>query len=394
MPSKLIYLDNNATSRVYDEVVAAMAPYWSDIFFNPSSEAGELLGAQDAVSSAKRELATHLGGSPEEFIFTSGATEANNWVLKSVCSDFLLQRGGCTVVVSAVEHPSIRSTAMALAESDQRIKCIEAPVTSDGVVDLAKLEKLITPETCIVSVMMANNESGVIQPLAEIAKHVKALNSNCLIHTDATQAVGRIVIDLDDDLRSVDLLSLSVHKSHGPKGIGALFIRNGIKLTPLIHGGGQQVGLRSGTENPALAMGLAKAIALTADRRKLQGTSAKVMSTKELFETRLQSVVDGIGILGKTVARLPNTSLLLLPGLNGGDVVSSLLQEGIIVSTGSACDRGSDAPSHVLLAMGMDYNDAFDAIRVSMSSETEVVEVFALISALQKLVTSHSLRSI
>lgn len=387
--SDIIYLDNNATSRVDPRVVAAMAPYWSDVFFNPASEAGEVFGAQKAIFRAKKELASCFGGTPDEFVLTSGATEANNWVLKSVSSDFSRQHGNCALVVSAIEHASVRETATALAANNECITFDEISVTSEGVIDLASLEKLVTPKTGLVSVMLANNETGVIQPIAEAAKIVKELNPSCLFHTDATQAVGRIGIDLDKDFNAVDILSLSAHKSHGPKGVGALFVRQGIDLSPLIHGGGQQGGRRAGTENPALAMGLAATLELMGYSRQIADTSAKVRGLRDLFETCLQTTVPGVRILGRSSQRLPNTSLVLLPAFNGSDAVSSLLGAGIIASTGSACDRGSDAPSHVLLAMGVGYGEAFNAIRLSLSLETTENDIAALVSALEKVLLSN-----
>jgi cysteine desulfurase len=230
--------------------------------------------------------------------------------------------------------------------------------------------------------MLANNETGVIQPVADAAEHVKAVNPTCLFHTDATQAVGKVPVDLDGEMFQVDLLSLSAHKFHGPKSIGALFIRSGVKIESLIHGGPQQRGTRAGTENPALAMGFAKAVDLIGKRADLLAIGRRVTELRNAMEAAILVANPAIEVLGFAATRLPNTSLLLFPDQEGEMLVHQLLESGIAASTGSACSRGTDHPSHVVTAMGIPYSKARNALRLSLSSETSQSDVEACVAAL------------
>ena len=210
----MIYLDNNATTRVDPEVVAAMAPFWSEAYFNPTSIAGEIIGTNKPILEAKTALASLLRATPEEFVITSGATEANNWVLQSTVRKNLRTSGECHLIVSAIEHPSVLETAIALKENNKGVSLDLVPVDNNGVILIDALAGLVSNKTSIVSIMLANNETGVIQPISEAAKCVKEINPNCYFHTDATQAVGKIMVNLEIDLCEVDFLSLSAHKLH------------------------------------------------------------------------------------------------------------------------------------------------------------------------------------
>lgn len=377
----MIYLDNNATTRTAPSVVEAMAPYWSEAYFNPTSLAAQFEGIRRPLDLAVERLATLLNASPDEFTLTSGSTEANNWVLQSISAERLRTTGACHIVISAIEHPSIIETATELHTRDPRIQVAHVPVNSNGVIDLEALRQLLRSDTALVSIMLANNETGVIQPVQEASLIVKSNSPICLFHTDATQAVGKVGIDLQS-LKHVDLLSLSAHKFHGPKGIGSLFIREGTRIESWMHGGSQQGGRRAGTESPALAAGIAKAIELLGTKQEIATRAKRISAMRNRLEVKLGRIHPSAIVLGRDVPRLSNTSLLVFPGVEGEMLVHRLFGNGIVVSTGAACSNGSDSPSHVVLGMGIDYTIARDTLRVSLSNATTKMEIDSLLSFL------------
>lgn len=374
----MIYLDNNATTRPDPTVVEAMLPYWTELYLNPSSVAGDMLGAAKPIHAAKEALAQLIHAEPNEITLTSGATESNNWVIQSLAQRHIHQKGSFRVIASAIEHPSVLETIDALRLADPRIRFDLIPVNSTGEINLEALESMLSENADLVTVMLANNESGVIQPIEQLAELVKTHSPDCIVHTDATQAVGKIPVDLRGELQHVDLLSLSAHKFHGPKGVGALFIRNGISLDPWIHGGNQQAGMRAGTENPALAAGIAKAA-------ETAGLMLGNMKTVEMLRDKLESTLSEnfpeIRVLGSGAKRLPNTALLLFPNIEGEMLVHNLLEHGIACSTGSACSNGADRPSHVVTAMGVAHSSARNVLRISLSTETTSGELETLINS-------------
>lgn len=380
----MIYFDNNATTRVLPEVTEAMLPYFSEAYFNPTSAAGAVHGVGEPLREALESIAKLIDCCPEEIVLTSGATEANNWVLKSVARGVLRETGNCHIVVSAIEHPSVLEVASYLAKTESGVEVDLAPVTADGIVDLEAFRALLRPNTVLVSVMLANNETGVIQPVAEVAAIAKEISPACLIHTDATQAVGKIAVNMQTSLQDVDFLSLSAHKFHGPKGIGALYIRSGIGLEPLFHGGGQQGGKRSGTENPALAAGIAKAAEIAAT----QLDDRRIAGLRDSLEASLCDL--GVTVLGGGTSRLPNTSLLMFEEIDAEMLIYQLLEAGFATSTGSACSSGSDTPSHVVLAMGIDYGFAGGALRISLCGENTRENVADLVEAMSGFLTAKS----
>jgi cysteine desulfurase len=381
---RLIYLDNNATTRTDPAVVEAMAPYWSKLYLNPASVAGDLFGASLPIKKAKHSLATALGGADDDFFLTSGATEANNWVLQSTVSRLIRECGECHLIISVVEHPSVLDTMEALKQHNPGLRLDHLPVDNNGVIRLEVLESLVTEETALVSIMLANNETGVIQPVGEAARITKRISPQCLFHTDATQAVGKVTVDLDGDLEEVDFLSLSAHKFHGPKGIGALFIRAGTCLESWFHGGSQQSGRRAGTENPAFAMGLAAAISLAIDNLTERFTIMAAL--RDHLEAEISKIDPNIRFLGAEAARLPNTALILVPAIEGELMVHQLLETGIATSTGSACSNGNDQPSHVITAMGIPYSTARNALRISLSYMTTQNDIEASIAGIRKII--------
>jgi cysteine desulfurase len=377
----MIYLDNNATTRTAPAVVEAMLPYWSDAFYNPTSLAAEINAIRRPLDLAVDHLAGLLNAIPDEFTLTSGATEANNWVIQSLAAERLRTIGKCHILLSAIEHPSIIETAEELSIRDPRIIVEKIPVSHQGVVRLEALRQMLRPDTALVSVMLANNETGVIQPVHEASEIAKEKASQCLFHSDATQAVGKLVVDLQI-LEHVDLLSLSAHKFRGPKGIGALFSRRGTQLESWMHGGSQQGGRRAGTENPALAAGLAKAIELLGSRPHIENQSDLVRKLRDRLEVELKVCHPEIQILGYGTPRLANTSLIVFPDNEGEMLVHHLLDQGIVASTGAACSNGSDRPSHVLISMGVDYTIARNSLRISLSPDTTDTDIDQCIRSL------------
>lgn len=361
------YLDNNATTRLAPEALAAMTPYLTDLYLNPSSAAGELFGAHRPLGDGRRQLARLLGAPDlaDNVVLTSGASEANSWAVHIATAE----GGRGHIVASAIEHPSLIAALEARREAGWAVELVSPDET--GRLSAAQVAQLLRPETQLVSVMLANNETGVLQPVAEIGRLVRARSPEALLHVDATQALGRIEVDFDGLLGGADLVSLSGHKLHGPKGIGALVANHDVPLPPLIHGS-QESGRRGGTPDAAAAAGIAVAARLAADR--LAGMT-RVAALRDLFEQDLLARLPHARVLGDTVQRLPNTSAFVVPGLDAQAAVEALALDGIVIATGAACASGSPAPSHVLLAMGLDHEAAKSTLRVSLSHETNEDEL-------------------
>lgn len=360
------YLDNNATGRISPEVLAAMMPYLTDNYVNASSAAGELAGAGMPVQQAKAALAQLLGSHDAQRIFlTSGASESNSWAVHIATHG---QANG-RLVSTAIEHPSSLAALEAKRMEGWSVDLVRPQAS--GRINPTDFAQLLSRDTALVSVMLANNETGVIQPIEEIAALVRATVPAALFHVDATQAVGRIALSLEGNLGDADLISVSAHKFHGPKGCGALFVADGITPYPLIHGS-QQNGLRGGTPDVASAAGLAAAARLAAERLPLM---AKVQLLRDQFEVKLASQLRDVHILGANAPRLPNTSCFVYPGVDADHLVEMLAGEGIVIAAGAACTSGASAPSHVLRAMGVDHSDARSALRVSLSADTTVEEL-------------------
>ena len=370
----MIYLDNNSTTRVLESVAAAMQPFLTDCFANPSSAIAQFSGLSQLGMTEKAKLSRALGGeTAEQFVITSGATESNNLALLGAARANPARRH---VVISAIEHPSVMEVADALRSDGYRIDVL--PVSPNGVIQESHLSRLLCRDTLLVSVMLANNETGVIQPLKTLADTVKKYDPQILVHTDATQAVGKIAVDLSDDLADVDLLSLSAHKFHGPKGIGALFVRDAGSIAPILYGGGQQNGLRPGTENPAALVGMTAALST------VLASSIEVLEMARLrddFESRILALYPDAYVLGASVARLPTTSNVCLPSVEAEDFVDRFAARGIAISAGSACSYGARKPSYVALAHGIAYEQAKSCVRLSLSIESTKQEVDLCLNA-------------
>ena len=368
----MIYLDNNATTQPTEKVVEAMLRYLTECYFNASASTAAFTGADRPRREAAAAMAKLLKAEePECFIFTSGATESNNWVFSS----FARGRKAGRVLVSAIEHASIAEPAAELARAGFEV--IEVPVDVEGIVRLDALRDALREDTGLISIMAANNETGVLEPVAEIGRLIRERCPAALLHTDATQAVGKIPIDLQGEWQDVDLLSFSSHKFHGPKGIGGIYIRPGFELEPMLLGGGQECGLRSGTTNTSALAGLALA-ASEACHLEIEA----IRDLRDAFEARLLDALPEAIIHSRGVPRLPNTSYFSVPGTDGEEIGEGLAASGIIVGTGAACSSGSIGGSKTLRSMGVPQSIAAGGLRVSLSRFSTIAQLEALLCAI------------
>ncbi|HEY3230631.1 MAG TPA: cysteine desulfurase family protein [Roseiflexaceae bacterium] len=361
---KPIYLDYNATTPVDPAVVDAMEPYLREHFGNPSSDHAYGYRTRSAVQTAREQLAELLGAAPEEVIFTGGGSEANNLAIKGVA--YALRERGRHIITSAVEHPAVAAPLRFLERQGYQVTTL--PVDTTGRVDPAEVAAALTDQTILVTIMHANNEVGTIQPIRAIVEiaHTRGV----LVHTDAAQTVGKIPIDLQ--ALGADLLTVVGHKFYAPKGIGALIVRRGVQLEPLIHGAGHEDGRRAGTENIPYLLGLGQAAALAQERLHIYQEQVRALRD-ELHRGILERVPSAV-LNGHPTERLPNTLNLSFQGVNAGDLLAAIRDE-IACSTGSACHAGHAAPSSVLLAMGRDAGLASAALRLSLGWGTTEQEV-------------------
>ena len=364
------YLDNNATTRLAPEALAAMMPYLTDFFFNASSAASEWLQTGRPVTDAKRELAALFGDDlrAESFLLTSGASEANSWAVHAATWG---RRPG-HLVASAIEHPSLLAALEAQARAGWTVDLVK-PMSS-GRIDPHAFAERLRSDTKFAAIMLANNETGVIQPVAEIGAALRRIAPGALYHVDATQAPGRIAVSLDDTLADADFVSISAHKFHGPKGVGALFVAEGL-IPALIHGS-QEAEQRGGTLNTAGAAGMAVAARLARSRLAEMG---RVRDLRDKFEDGLRSRIAEVRILGAEAERLPNTSAFCLTGVDAAHAVDVLARGGFAVASGAACASGATAPSHVFTAMGLDYHSAKETLRLSLSHDTTEADIDAVL---------------
>jgi cysteine desulfurase len=373
---KTVYLDNAATTRVAPEVLEAMLPFFGDKYGNPSSFHNFGSSQKEAVETARGQVARLLGAKSEEIYFTSGGTESDNQALRGAVKIDPGRRG---IVTSAVEHPAVLETAKVLEKEGCSLGI--ATVNTEGELNLDSLKSLVNQQTALVSIMAANNETGVIMPLLEAAEI--AHDEDALFHTDAVQMVGKSPIDVH--AMGIDLLSLSAHKLHGPKGVGAIYIKRGISLPPLITGGHQERGVRSGTYNAPGIVGLGKAAELA--HTHLKDTVVTERKLREEFEKGVLANCPGSFIVAANAAfRLPGTVTIIFRGIESEAVLTLLDMQGIYASSGSACSTGSKDPSHVLYAMGVDYTLANSALRFSLSRFTTEEEISRTVEVLATVV--------
>jgi cysteine desulfurase len=373
---KRIYMDHNATTPLREEVLEAMLPYLREEFGNASSPHSFGRGARKAVEAAREKVAAALGAQPREIVFTGCGTEADNQAIKGVA--FANRGKGDHLVTSRVEHKAVLETCQYLEK--QGFRATYLPVDGFGMVSPADVAAAITDRTLLVSVMFANNEVGTVQPIAEIAQVCR--EKGVYLHTDAIQAVGKLPVDVHQ--LGLDLLSLSAHKFYGPKGVGVLYVRKGVKIDPLLHGGHQEWGQRAATENVAGIVGLGRAIELRLDEMDAEAT--RLAALRDRLYEGLVGRIDHIHLKGHPTRRLPGTLDVSFEYIEGEGIIMGLDLAGVAVSSGSACTSGSLEPSHVLLAMGIHPAVAQGSIRFSLGRENTEADVDAVIETLPPIV--------
>jgi len=372
---EIIYLDNNATTQLDPAVIEEMLPFLTKYYGNPSSGYGFAAMARKAINLARERLAAFLGCQPTEIVFTSGGTESNNAVINSALQ---LDVRGKRVVTSSVEHSAVLRPCQDLAKRGCDVTFLGVDRHSN--LDVTELEAAIRPETALVSIMWANNETGVVFPIEKIAEICR--EKRVLFHTDAVQATGKIPIRLRDS--PINFLSLSAHKVHGPKGVGALYVSRGTRFSPLIAGGGQENGCRGGTENVASIVGLGKAAEVAL--KYLAEGKYNIRSMRDRFEKSVLEAVHGASVNGAGAARLPNTSSLSFEGVESSAALLLLDRQGICCSAGSACRTGSQEASHVLRAMNPSSDGARRSLRFSFGRFNTDAQIDRAIEVVPKVI--------
>ena len=364
------FFDHNSTTALKPQVLDAMLPWLGQVSGNPTSRHVFGRNARDAMALARTQIAECVGVQPSQVVFTSGGTEANNFAVKGIAANL----APAQLLISAIEHPCVSKPAQSLAWHDWKVATL--PVTPDGTLDLQQAEHALSTRTGLVSCMLANNETGALQPVAELAALAKA--HGAFIHTDAVQAFGKVAVNFQQ--LGVHAMTISSHKVGGPVGVGALILDKRVDIAPLLHGGGQEKGLRSGTENVAGIVGFARACQLAMET--LQSRSTMTQGLRDQLEAGLQPL--GAVIFARHTARLPNTSFFAIPNIEGETLVTALDKAGFAVASGSACSSDSTEPSHVLLAMGVEADLARGAVRVSLNESNTAEEISQFLAALQK----------
>ncbi|MCE9652614.1 MAG: cysteine desulfurase [Nitrosarchaeum sp.] len=376
----MIYLDNAASTQIHENVLDAMLPYLKEQYGNPSSihRYGRL--ANKAMEKARKQIALLINADPSEILLTSGGTESNNTALYGISE----KKSHSQIITSSIEHDAILEPCKKLARNGFDI--VYLPVDNLGVVNLDALQNSLSNNTCLVSIMFANNEVGTIEPISKIAKLCN--EQNILFHTDAIQAVGKIPIDVKK--LGVDLLSISSHKINGPKGIGALYIRNGVDIDPVILGGGQEHGLRSGTENVANIVGFGKACEIAA--LNLSENISHMKNLRDILVTKVLGEISGVTLNGHPEDRLPNNAHFTFLGVAGEDLIIKLDEYGIAASTGSACSVHTQKASHVLEAMGYSYEQITGSLRLTLGLFNTLEQIDETVNILKKV--TAELRSV
>ncbi len=373
---KIIYLDNAATTRTAPEVVEAMLPYFSEYYGNASTIYGLGAESKKAMNAAREEIARSIGAQTNEVYFTSGGSEADNWAIKATAEAY--RQKGNHIITSKIEHHAVLHTCQYLETQGFEVTYVD--VDEHGIVRLDALEKAIRPTTVLISVMYANNEIGTIQPIAEIGAIAK--QHGILFHTDAVQAFGHVPIDVD--ACHADMMSASAHKLNGPKGVGFLYIRKGVKIRSFLHGGAQERKRRAGTENIPGIVGFGVAV-----RRAMETMQARAQKTRELRDYligRVLAEVPHTRLNGDASKRLPNNANFSFQFVEGESLLIRLDMKGICGSSGSACTSGSLDPSHVLLAIGLPHEIAHGSLRLTLSEETTKAEIDYVVDAIKEIV--------
>jgi cysteine desulfurase len=357
---KVIYLDHASTTPADPEVVAAMLPWYTEEFGNPSTLYSLGLSAAHATRQARESIAQAVGADPEEIYFTSGGTESDNWAILGTAE--AQQKKGRHLITSAVEHHAVLESMEYLEKRGYEVTRV--PVDSGGLVDPDDVRRAIRPDTILVSIMHANNEVGTIEPISEIGKVTH--EAGVPLHVDAVQTAGKLPLDVDE--MGVDMLSMSAHKFYGPKGVGLMYLRKRTRITPLFHGGGQEKGRRAGTHNVPGIVGMAKALELATSR--MADDAVREAALRDRLWGGLSSSIEAIHLNGDPVRRLAGNLSVRLSGIEGESMILMLDMEGICVSSGSACTTGSLEPSHVLVALGIPVEEAHGSLRVTLGRST------------------------
>lgn len=382
MEKRIIYLDNAATTPMDSEVLESMLPFMREQYGNPSAIYSMGSSAKKAVNQAKRRIAAILNAKQEEIFFTAGGTEADNWALKMVMETYRYK--GRHLITTAIEHHAILHTCRYL--ETQGVEVTYLGVDEDGVIDLEELKQAIRPDTVLISVMFANNEVGTVEPIREIGEIAR--ERGILFHTDAVQAFGQVSIDTEE--MHIDLLSASGHKINGPKGVGFLYIRSGLELHSMLHGGAQESGRRAGTENVPGIAGMAVAAQKAADNMKTKG--AAEMKLRDYLIDKIEREIPYCRLNGHRTKRLPGNVNFSFRFIQGESLVLMLDRKGICTSSGSACTSGELNPSHVLLALGRNEEEAEGALRITLSEKNSMEEMEFVVECLKEAV--QKLRSI
>ena len=371
-----IYLDNNATTRVAPEVLEAMLPFYGEVFGNPSSVHGYGQEAKEALDLAREQVADLLNSEPNEIVFTAGGTESDNLAIRGVME--AAPGTARHLVTSQIEHHAVIHTCQHLEKRGVEVTYL--PVGREGVVDPEQVARALREDTRLISVMVANNETGALQPVRQIGEIAR--ERGVIFHSDAVQAAGKIPLDPGE--LGVDLLTISAHKFHGPKGVGALFVRKGTRLRPLLYGGGHERNRRAGTENVPQIVGLGRAAELA--RKSMDEEGERVGRLRDWFEQEVQRRVPEVSVNGRNDSRLCNTSNLRFAGAEAEGLIINLDLAGVACSTGSACSSGAIEPSHVLTAMGLSPAEAFECLRFSLSRDTSREDLARVLDLLPDLV--------
>lgn len=374
---KVIYLDNAATTRTAPEVVEAMLPYFSECYGNPSSIYDLAGKSKEAITAARRQIAEVIGAKPEEIYFTAGGSEADNWALKAAFETYASK--GNHIITTKIEHHAILHTCEYL-EKQRGARITYLDVDENGLVRPEDLQEAITPETILISVMFANNEIGTIEPIRELG--AIAREHGVLFHTDAVQAFGQVPINVDDC--GIDMLSSSGHKLNGPKGIGFLYIRKGVKIRSFVHGGAQERKRRAGTENVPGIAGYGAAASRAA--KTMAERAAKETELRDYMIERIEKEIPFVKVNGDRVKRLPNNVNVSFQFIEGESMLLMLDNYGICASSGSACTSGSLDPSHVLMAIGLPHEIAHGSLRATLSEETTKEDVDFTVDKLKEIV--------
>lgn len=373
---KIRYFDHAATTPVKEEVLKEMLPYFNIEFGNPSSMYTIGRRAKRALEEARTRVARAIGSKNKEIYFTSGGSESDNIAIKGVA--FANREKGNHIITTKIEHPAILNTCKTLEKQGFTVTYLN--VDKDGLINLRELEESITNKTILISIMFANNEIGTIEPIEQIGKIAEA--NNVLFHTDSVQAIGNVKIDVNK--MNIDLLSMSSHKFYGPKGVGALYIREGVNCNKLQDGGHQEREIRAGTENVAGIVGMGKAIEIA--YRDFDKYNEKLTNLRNYYISEVKNKIPNIKVNGSLEYRLPGNANISFEGVEGEAILLNLDMEGICASSGSACSTGQSTPSHVLLAMGVPSDLAYGALRVTFGDENRIEDVDYLIEKLSKTI--------